>query len=666
MRRWADLSLQRKLELLIVAFMIPVLGMVVVLLTTGLQLNQALNERYRVGQFDTYLDQLEIAVLNIETGQRGYQLSGNPGFLEPYNKGLRDTQTALAGLREMGLFPGEVERLEEAVYSFIEEWAKPSVAKVELGRTLTPEEQNALLRDGKVLFDSLRIRFDSLQRATELQFNLIRERSNRATQTLTALPWLLLLLVIVAALGLRLGLSRTVAERLSRLQRATEQIAEGDYGVRVAVHSRDEVGQLATAFNLMAASLERTTHSLEAARTRSELLAALTDALQSATSSQEVARIAIQGLNQLLGASYMFVNELVGDTLVFTGWYGELPPEMGPVLETGVPLAASPEATEVIRSGRPLYDHRFYTGERQPPGQPELGLAIEPIRTPGGKVTGIISAIRPSALGEWTAEERELIARSVAAVGIALERSKNQAELRERTAELERSNRELEQFAYVASHDLQEPLRMVSSYTQLLARRYRGQLDEKADQYIDFAVDGANRMQKLIQDLLSYSRVGTKGREPQPTDAGEVMQEVLRDLEVALRESGARLEVGELPRLQADRSQLAQVFQNLLVNALKFRRPGVTPYIRVCAQPEGAMWKFSVSDNGIGVEPQYHERIFVIFQRLHSKEEYPGTGIGLAICKKIVERHGGRMWLESSPETGSTFYFTWPAAEERV
>ncbi|MER3462640.1 MAG: hypothetical protein C4342_06575 [Armatimonadota bacterium] len=239
-----------------------------------------------------------------------------------------------------------------------------------------------------------------------------------------------------------------------------------------------------------------------------------------------------------------------------------------------------------------------------------------------------------------------------------------EARVAQRTADLERSNRELEQFAYVASHDLQEPLRMISSYTQLLARRYRGRLDEKADQYINFAVDGANRMQKLIQDLLAYSRVGTHGRALEPTDAGEVLRKTLEDLHLAIEESGATVEVGPLPTVLADRSQLTQVFQNLLANALKFRHPERPLHLRVEAARHDGMWRFMVQDNGIGVESQYFERIFVIFQRLHGREDYPGSGIGLAVCKKIVERHGGKIWLESKPGEGSTFYFTWPGAEE--
>lgn len=199
---------------------------------------------------------------------------------------------------------------------------------------------------------------------------------------------------------------------------------------------------------------------------------------------------------------------------------------------------------------------------------------------------------------------------------------------------------------------------MVASYTQLLARRYKDKLDQDAHEFIHFAVDGATRMQGLINDLLKYSRVGTRGSPFVPTDFGKVLDDALANLAVAIRESGAAVTRDPLPKLIADPIQLTQLFQNLIGNALKFRKPGETPRIHVGARQVGDGWELSVGDNGIGISPEYFERVFVIFQRLHAKEEYPGTGIGLALCKKIVERHGGRIWVESRPGEGATFLFT--------
>jgi light-regulated signal transduction histidine kinase (bacteriophytochrome) len=226
---------------------------------------------------------------------------------------------------------------------------------------------------------------------------------------------------------------------------------------------------------------------------------------------------------------------------------------------------------------------------------------------------------------------------------------------------LARSNEELERFAYVASHDLQEPLRMVASFTQLLSKKYSGKLDETADRYINFAVDGAKRMQQLITDLLAYSRVNSKDLVPRPVECEAVVRGTLQNLRAAIDESGAVVECDPLPDLIADQVQLGQLFQNLIGNAIKFRGQA-PPRVHIAAEDHGADWQFSVRDNGIGIDPKHADRVFQIFQRLHTREQYPGTGIGLAVCKKVVERHGGRLWVESQPGTGSNFLFTLPKA----
>jgi PAS domain S-box-containing protein len=254
--------------------------------------------------------------------------------------------------------------------------------------------------------------------------------------------------------------------------------------------------------------------------------------------------------------------------------------------------------------------------------------------------------------------------RLLAGAGIDVqERKQAEERLTEALNDLQRSNRELEQFAYVASHDLQEPLRMVSSYTQLLERRYRDKLDQDAKDFIGYAVDGANRMQQLIQDLLRFSRVTTRGEAILPVAASEAAGKALFNLEASIQESGARITVDPLPEVLADRGQLIQLFQNLIGNAIKFHRADRAPEIHVLAERKGKEWQFAVHDKGIGIDAQYFERIFTIFQRLHTRERYPGTGIGLALCKRIVERHNGRIWVKSRPESGSSFYFTLPSVE---
>lgn len=240
-------------------------------------------------------------------------------------------------------------------------------------------------------------------------------------------------------------------------------------------------------------------------------------------------------------------------------------------------------------------------------------------------------------------------------------RREAEMQLAQKIKELARSNQELSQFAYVASHDLQEPLRMVASYTQLLAQRYRGRLDGDADEFIRYAVDGARRMQTLIEDLLAYSRVGTRGKEFRVEPVAQAVSNAMKSLALSLSETGSKVQVEDLPCVPCDILQLENVFQNLIGNAIKFRKKEQVCLVRISASKEGTDWVFRVEDNGIGLETRHFEKIFQVFQRIHTREEYPGNGIGLAICKKIVERHHGRIWLESQIGVGTVFFFTIPS-----
>lgn len=263
----------------------------------------------------------------------------------------------------------------------------------------------------------------------------------------------------------------------------------------------------------------------------------------------------------------------------------------------------------------------------------------------------------------YTERHRILAERIGVYIAGAIANAKLHAQVTNQAEELARSNRELEQFAYVASHDLQEPLRMVSSYVSLLGRRYGGQLDERADKYIHFAVDGANRMQRLITDLLAYSRVGTRGAEMEEIAIADVVQQALANLEIAIRESDAEIVYSDLPCVIGDSSQLGQLFQNIIGNALKFKTER-RPRVEIEAERTDDHWTFCVRDNGIGFDQRYADRIFGVFKRLHRNTDIPGTGIGLAICQRIIDRHGGRIWAESETGNGARFFFTLPAVPD--
>jgi light-regulated signal transduction histidine kinase (bacteriophytochrome) len=277
---------------------------------------------------------------------------------------------------------------------------------------------------------------------------------------------------------------------------------------------------------------------------------------------------------------------------------------------------------------------------------------------------GQIALANPKDDGIYTERDLVLVERLASVYALALQRQRAEAQIAAYAADLERSNAELEQFAYVISHDLQAPARAVKGFLNLLQERHGDELAPQAAAYVDHAVEGADRMAQMIDALLALSRVERHGQDPAPTDAAAVLDQALAILAPALDEAGAEVTHDPLPTVMADAVQLAQVFQNLIANAVKFRREGAPPRVHVAAEPEGRMWAFSVADNGIGIDPEQVDRLFRIFQRLHTQEEYEGLGIGLALCRRIVTRHGGRIWVTSKPDVGSTFYFTLPAVQD--
>jgi len=422
------------------------------------------------------------------------------------------------------------------------------------------------------------------------------------------------LVALLAAAVLAVGLARSVTRPILALQAGAARFGHGDLDVRLPETSQDELGGLAREFNKMAETLaEQQTH---------------------------LRRRAEQFFNVTL------------DMLCTIGLDGRLI-DLNPAWET-------------ILSYKPVeLKGRLLTELVHSEDLPAVNTALQRV-IHGGESSRFEARYRHKD-GEyrWLAWAIVISPQDEIVYGAArdfTERHQAEETLRQQAEELERSNRELEQFAYVASHDLQEPLRIVSSYVQLLARRYQGKLDQDADEFIGFAVEGANRMKSLITDLLAYSRVGTRGKELAPVEMEDALERATRNLRLAIQDSGAIIAHDDLPVVLADQVQMTQLLQNLIGNAIKFRG-SKAPRIHVGVRRRDERWLFFVRDNGIGIDPQYAERIFVIFQRLHNRDEYPGTGIGLAICRKIVERHGGEIWVESKPGNGATFYFTLQPAE---
>lgn len=293
-------------------------------------------------------------------------------------------------------------------------------------------------------------------------------------------------------------------------------------------------------------------------------------------------------------------------------------------------------------------DRVFRAADSSRSSSPPTRLAGAPWIGPGAAWEIVVSPLPGDGGGGYTAFLRGTDATDALVAALA-----------ERGAELARSNRDLQEFVHIASHDLQEPLRMVRSFTELVAQRYIGRLDPRADEYLAFAQEGASRMQELLDALVAYARIDSRGRPFEPLSMNACLTDSLDDLRLTIRDSGATVEQGKLPDVEGDATQLTQVFQNLLANAIKFRR-SETPTISVRGVDEGPSVLYSVTDNGIGIPAEYREKIFLIFQRLHSREQYPGTGVGLAICKKVVERHGGKIWVEGHAPSGSVFYFRLP------
>ena len=451
------------------------------------------------------------------------------------------------------------------------------------------------------------------------------------------------------AILISIQISRTISRPVEKLKDAAVDIGEGNLDRRIEKISNDEIGDLASVFNAMSSNLKTTTVSRDCLEDEVEVRKRTEKELEEKTLDLDER---IKELGCLYGITKLMTSETTLDE----------------ILHKSVKLLPPSWQYPDIACARIIFDNREYKTDNFHQSTWGLSARIVVAGEEDGTVELFyLERVPGSDSDPFLVDERNLIATVAQQLGVIIERKFAEIRLKSSMDELERSNNELQQFAYVASHDLQEPLRMVASYVQLLARRYRGKLDADADDFIDYAVDGAKRMQGLINDLLQYSRIGTQGKEFEATECEAVLDRALSNLQMSIKESGAKVTHDLLPTVMADSSQLTQLFQNLIGNAIKFCRDEPAE-IHIWAEEIEAesesrvrsWYRFSVRDNGIGIDPKHSERIFLIFQRLHGKGEYAGTGIGLAICTRIVERHGGRLWVESGEGEGATFHFTIP------
>jgi signal transduction histidine kinase/putative methionine-R-sulfoxide reductase with GAF domain len=399
------------------------------------------------------------------------------------------------------------------------------------------------------------------------------------------------------------------------------------------------------------------------ARTRAlEAFARLTQDLATQGDPYQVVRRAQEATLSLLTPGYALYYERDGQQWRNRVQVGDVRnADLQAFIDAGPRVGETPSVDVPWTTQHPHYQDDYARGSDTPAGMVQHITTVASLPVfQHGAVVGVFLAVLFDAR-RWTPTDKVVMETVVSSLSLALERAEQAGELQRRTQQLERSNAELEQFAYIASHDLQAPIRAVTSFAGMIDRKYGSALDDRGRVYLRQIVEGGEHMKRLVDDLLTFSRVHTEQRELMPVEVGAVVTSVIQRLQAEVPH--AHITRSTLPAVRADAQQLDQLFQNLISNGLKYCREGVTPHVHLSAERDGPVWRFAVSDNGIGIEPQYHERIFVIFQRLHGRDMYEGTGIGLAVCKKIVERHGGQLWLESTPGEGSTFFFTLPGGE---
>jgi len=500
----------------------------------------------------------------------------------------------------------------------------------------------------------------------------------------------LLIALTAAGVGVTAWLiRRSITQPIVHLRRGAERLASGHLDHKIGKLADNEIGELARSFDEMAEALRRQAEerdkALAALRLDEERLEALVQLNQmSGATQKQLTDFALETAVSLTGSQIGYLAFMNKDETVLTmhSWSKQAMAECAMEEKPRIyPIASIGLLGEAVRQRKAVITNDYAAPNPLKKGYPKGHVTVlRHMNAPifdGDRIVAVAGVgNKPTPYDESDVRQLTLLMQGMwrllkqREIEEDLRRHRDHLEelVADRTAELEqlaaalaRSNEELEQFAYIASHDLREPLRMVTGFLQLLEHRYHDKLDADALRFIGFAVDGARRMEQLIQDLLQYARIGSQHKPFSTVDCNQIVQTVLQHLDVAIRENQAVITIeGVLPSVLGDATQLTQLFQNLIANAIKFRRPDTPPRIQIRATRNPTEWVFSVGDNGIGIDPKHFQRLFALFQKLHTREEYPGTGIGLALCKKIVECHGGRIWVESAPGVGSTFSFSLP------